>query len=149
VGSLEVFPNSRNVIPGRVKFSVDLRAPDDAQLQDMDAALRAACARIAAECQVQAEVEQVVYFPPQPFTPHLVQAVRAGAAELGYSSMDAVSGAGHDAVYVARVAPAAMIFVPCADGISHNEIEDAEPAHLEAGCNVLLHAMLAQAEIAA
>ncbi len=149
VGSLEVFPNSRNVIPGRVKFSVDLRAPDDAQLQDMDAALRAACARIAAECQVQAEVEQVVYFPPQPFTPHLVQAVRAGAAELGYSSMDAVSGAGHDAVYVARVAPAAMIFVPCADGISHNEIEDAEPAHLEAGCNVLLRAMLAQAEIAA
>ena len=149
VGSLEVFPNSRNVIPGRVKFSVDLRAPDDAQLQDMDAALRAACARIAAECQVQAEMEQVVYFPPQPFTPHLVQAVRAGAAELGYSSMDAVSGAGHDAVYVARVAPAAMIFVPCADGISHNEIEDAEPAHLEAGCNVLLRAMLAQAEIAA
>ena len=149
VGSLEVFPNSRNVIPGRVKLSVDLRAPDDAQLQGMDAALRAACERIAAERGVEISVEQVVYFPPQPFTPHLVEAVRANAADLGYGSMDVVSGAGHDAVYVARVAPAAMIFVPCADGISHNEIEDAEPAHLEAGCNVLLRAMLAAAEVAA
>ena len=149
VGSLEVHPNSRNVIPGRVKLSVDLRAPDDAQLLDMDAALRAACARIAAERGLAIDVEQVVYFPPQPFTPHLVEAVRANAADLSYSCMDVVSGAGHDAVYVARVAPAAMIFVPCADGISHNEIEDADPAHLEAGCNVLLRAMLASAGVVA
>ena len=149
VGSLEVHPNSRNVIPGRVKLSVDLRAPDDAQLLDMDAALRAACARIAAERGLAIDVGQVVYFPPQPFTPHLVEAVRANAADLGYSCMDVVSGAGHDAVYVARVAPAAMIFVPCADGISHNEIEDADPAHLEAGCNVLLRAMLASAGVVA
>ena len=149
VGSLEVHPNSRNVIPGRVKLSVDLRAPDDAQLLDMDAALRAACARIAAERGLAIDVEQVVYFPPQPFTPHLVEAVRANAADLGYSCMDVVSGAGHDAVYVARVAPAAMVFVPCADGISHNEIEDADPAHLEAGCNVLLRAMLASAGVVA
>ncbi|ROR49168.1 Zn-dependent hydrolase [Diaphorobacter sp. C33] len=149
VGSLEVHPNSRNVIPGRVKLSVDLRAPDDAQLLDMDAALRAACARIAAERGLVIDVEQVVYFPPQPFTPHLVEAVRANAADLGYSCMDVVSGAGHDAVYVARVAPAAMVFVPCADGISHNEIEDADPAHLEAGCNVLLRAMLASAGVVA
>lgn len=149
VGSLEVHPNSRNVIPGRVKLSVDLRAPDDAQLLDMDAALRAACARIAAERGLAIDVEQVVYFPPQPFTPHLVEAVRANAADLGYSCMDVVSGAGHDAVYVARVAPAAMVFVPCADGISHNEIEDADPAHLEAGCNVLLRAILASAGVVA
>ena len=149
VGSLEVHPNSRNVIPGRVKLSVDLRAPDDAQLLDMDAALRAACARIAAERGLAIDVGQVVYFPPQPFTPHLVEAVRANAADLGYSCMDVVSGAGHDAVYVARVAPAAMVFVPCADGISHNEIEDADPAHLEAGCNVLLRAMLASAGVVA
>ena len=147
VGSLEVFPNSRNVIPGGVKLSVDLRAPDDGQLLDMDAALRAACERIAAAHGVTVGVEQVVYFPPQHFTPHLVEAVRANAADLGYSAMDVVSGAGHDAVYLARVAPAAMIFVPCADGISHNEIEDAEPAHLEAGCNVLLRAMLAAAGV--
>jgi N-carbamoyl-L-amino-acid hydrolase len=149
VGSLEVFPNSRNVIPGRVKFSVDLRAPDDAQLMDMDVAIRAACARVAQQCGLQIGIEQVVYFPPQPFTPALVEAVRTNAADLGYSYMDCVSGAGHDAVYVARLAPAAMIFVPCAGGISHNEIEDAEPEHLEAGCNVLLRAMLASAGVAA
>ncbi|ODS90406.1 MAG: Zn-dependent hydrolase [Comamonas sp. SCN 65-56] len=146
VGTIEVFPNSRNVIPGRATLSVDLRAPDDAQLLDMDAAMRAACARIATERSLQVTVEQVVYFPPQPFTPQLVQAVRANADDLGYSSMDVVSGAGHDAVYLARVAPAAMIFVPCDNGISHNEIENADPTHLEAGCNVLLRAVLAAAE---
>ena len=149
VGTMELFPNSRNVIPGRASLSVDLRAPDDAQLLDMDAALRAACARIATERSLQITVEQVVYFPPQPFTPQLVQAVRANADDLGYSSMDVVSGAGHDAVYLARVAPAAMIFVPCDDGISHNEIENAAAEHLEAGCNVLLRAMLAAAEVVA
>ncbi|WP_280191681.1 Zn-dependent hydrolase [Delftia sp. PS-11] len=148
VGSLEVFPNSRNVIPGRVRFSVDLRAPGDEQLLEMDTALRAACERVAAERGLAIDVQQVVYFPPQPFTPHLVEAVRTHAAGLGYSAMDVVSGAGHDAVYVARMAPAAMIFVPCAGGVSHNEIEDAEPAHLEAGCNVLLRAMLAAAGVA-
>lgn len=149
VGTMELFPDSRNVIPGRASLSVDLRAPDDAQLLDMDAALRAACARIATERSLQITVEQVVYFPPQPFTPQLVQAVRANADDLGYSSMDVVSGAGHDAVYLARVAPAAMIFVPCDDGISHNEIENAAAEHLEAGCNVLLRAMLAAAEVVA
>ena len=148
VGTIEVFPNSRNVIPGRARFSVDLRAPDDAQLLDMDAAMRAACARIAGARGLQITVEQVVYFPPQPFMPQLTEAVRANAEDLGYSHMDVVSGAGHDAVYLARVAPAAMIFVPCADGISHNEGESAEPAHLEAGCNVLLRAMLAAAGVA-
>ena len=149
VGTMELFPNSRNVIPGRASLSVDLRAPDDAQLLDMDAALRAACARIATERSLQITVEQVVYFPPQPFTPQLVQAVRANADDLGYSSMDVVSGAGHDAVYLARVAPTTMIFVPCDDGISHNEIENAAAEHLEAGCNVLLRAMLAAAEVVA
>jgi N-carbamoyl-L-amino-acid hydrolase len=149
VGQLEVHPNSRNVIPGTVKMSVDLRAPDDTMLGSMDAALRQVCQDIAAAWRVDIGVEQVVYFPPQPFTPSLVQAVQRNAQDLGYSTMDVVSGAGHDAVYVARLAPAAMIFVPCADGISHNEIEDADPAHLEAGCNVLLRAMLDAAGVAA
>ncbi|MEG2045854.1 MAG: Zn-dependent hydrolase [Comamonas sp.] len=148
VGQLGVFPNSRNVIPGSVTMTVDLRAPDDAMLTSMDTALQAVCAEIRAQRHVEITVQQVVYFPPQPFTPHLVQAVRSGAQALGYSHMDVVSGAGHDAVYVARLAPTAMIFVPCADGISHNEIEDAEPAHLEAGCNVLLRAMLEVAGVA-
>jgi len=90
-----------------------------------------------------------VYFPPQPFAPALVEGVRSDAQALGYTAMDVVSGAGHDAVYLARLAPTAMVFVPCADGISHNEIEDAEPEHLEAGCNVLLQAMLRSAQVVA
>ena len=146
VGWVDVHPNSRNVIPGRVTLTVDLRAPDDAALTAMDSALRTACAEAGAKAGMRIDVEQVVYFAPQPFDPALVEAVRAGAAALGLSAMDVISGAGHDAVYLARVAPAAMIFVPCKDGISHNEIEDARPEHLEAGCNVLLHAMLNAAE---
>ncbi|OZI69551.1 Zn-dependent hydrolase [Bordetella genomosp. 2] len=143
VGWVENYPNSRNVIPGRVRLTVDMRAADDATLSAMDRALRDGCAAAAQGLDVQ--VEQVVYFPPQPFDPALVGAVRDGAAALGLSAMDVISGAGHDAVYMARVAPTAMIFVPCKDGISHNEIEDARPDHLEAGCNVLLHAMLRRA----
>ncbi|MNL09955.1 Hydantoin utilization protein C [compost metagenome] len=148
VGWMDVFPNSRNVIPGRVRLTVDLRAADDATLSAMDAALRAAVDAAANSRGVTAQIEQVVYFAPQPFAPALVESVREGARELSLSAMNVVSGAGHDAVYVARVAPAAMIFVPCKDGISHNEIEDARPDHLEAGCNVLLRAMLAQAGVA-
>lgn len=147
VGAMEVFPNSRNVIPGRVTMTVDLRAPDDAMLLAMDTALRQACASIAEGHQLTIDLDQVVYFPPQPFTPELVEGVRSAATALGYSSMDVISGAGHDAVYLARVAPTAMVFVPCAGGISHNEIEDAEPAHLEAGCNVLLQGMLSRAAL--
>lgn len=149
VGALEVYPNSRNVIPGKVRMSVDLRAGDDAMLLEMDADLRRTCTRIASESQLRIDVQQVVYFPPQPFTPDLVEGIRSGAQALGYSAMDVVSGAGHDAVYLARLAPTAMVFVPCADGISHNEIEDAQPDHLGAGCNVLLQAMLRSAGVAA
>lgn len=138
VGCADVHPNSRNVIPGRVALTVDLRAADDASLLAMDAALRAVCAN----APLPVDVKEVVYFAPQPFDAALVESVREGAGALGLSSMEVVSGAGHDAVYLARVAPAAMIFVPCKDGISHNEIEDARADHLEAGCNVLLHAML-------
>ncbi len=144
VGQLSVFPGSRNTIPGRVRFTVDFRHASDEGLARMDAALRAAAAALARP-GLEITIEQVVYFPPQPFDPALVDAVRQGAQRAGLSVMDVVSGAGHDAVYVARMAPAAMIFVPCKDGISHNEIEDAQPAHLSAGANVLLHAMLARA----
>ncbi|MFM0649331.1 Zn-dependent hydrolase [Paraburkholderia bryophila] len=146
VGWLDVHPNSRNVIPGRVTLTVDLRAADDTTLTAMDDALRAACAQADAKTGIAIDVEQVVYFPPQPFAAELVVAVKQGAERLGFSSMDVISGAGHDAVYLARVAPAAMIFVPCKDGISHNEIEDARADHLEAGCNVLLQAMLNAAQ---
>ena len=149
VGVLEVFPSSRNVIPGSVRMTVDLRAPDDAMLMQMDAELRTACERIGTASRTPIGVKQVVYFPPQPFAPALVEGVRSDAHALGYTAMDVVSGAGHDAVYLARLAPTAMVFVPCANGISHNEIEDAKPEHLEAGCNVLLQAMLRSAGVAA
>ncbi len=142
VGWLQVFPNSRNTIPGRVSFTVDFRHPSDTGLQHMDAALREAIAAVQAGGRVAVSLESVVYFPPAPFDATLVGQVRAAAARLGCSHRDIVSGAGHDAVYVARTAPAAMIFVPCKDGISHNEVEDAQPAHLAAGCQVLLEAML-------
>ncbi|RSE91157.1 Zn-dependent hydrolase [Achromobacter aegrifaciens] len=142
VGCIDSFPNSRNVIPGRVALTVDLRAADAATLDSMAAAVARVCEELAEPGRFQVDSKEVVYFPPQPFEPRLVQAIRDGAATLGLDSLDVISGAGHDAVYMARVAPTAMIFVPCKDGISHNEIEDAQPEHLEAGCNVLLHAML-------
>jgi N-carbamoyl-L-amino-acid hydrolase len=149
VGYMQITPNSRNVVPGEVRFSVDFRHPTDGGLKAMEQALRAACAEIGRECKVAVTAEEVVHFPPCQFDRECVAAVRAGAQALGLSNREIVSGAGHDAVYVARVAPTAMIFVPCKDGVSHNEIEDAKPEHLAAGCNVLLHSMLARAGVAA
>lgn len=146
VGCLTVHPDSRNVIPGRVTLSVDFRHPDDAGLLRMDAALRAAAqVECTADGGIEVGVEQVVYFPPAAFDPVLLDSIRTGAREIGIEPLDIVSGAGHDAVYAARIAPTAMIFIPCKDGISHNEIEDALPEHVTAGANVLLHAMLARA----
>jgi N-carbamoyl-L-amino-acid hydrolase len=145
VGSVDVYPNSRNVIPGRVRFTVDLRNADDLSLMQMDHAIRLACEKVAKASGTTIDIKQVVYFAPTLFAKALVDAVRAAATGRGYSSMDLASGAGHDAVYVAGRLPVAMIFVPCKDGISHNEIEDAKPEHLSAGCNVLLDAMLGAA----
>ncbi|MBU0725069.1 MAG: Zn-dependent hydrolase [Alphaproteobacteria bacterium] len=146
VGFLQVSPNSRNVIPGRVFFAVDFRHPDDAVLTKMDTELRDACILIAQEAGLEAQVSEFWYFPPTPFDEKCVAAVRDGTRLYGYEHMDIVSGAGHDAVYMAKVAPTGMIFVPCEDGISHNEVENADPKDLEAGCNVLLHAMLERAQ---
>ncbi len=147
VGMVQVFPNSRNVIPGQVKFSIDLRNVDNERLDRMDAEIRAFVRDTSERTGLPVSIEQVSYFPPCPFEEGCVEAVRKATGELGYSSMEVVSGAGHDAVYMARLAPAGMIFVPCKDGISHNEIEDAKPEHLEAGANVLLHAMLDRAGV--
>jgi N-carbamoyl-L-amino-acid hydrolase len=146
VGFVEVSPNSRNTIPGRVFFTVDFRHPQDAVLTAMDRDLRAACAAAAATQQLEVAVEEFWYFPPTPFHPDLVGRVREAAAAQGCPHQDIISGAGHDAVYLARVAPTAMIFVPCVGGISHNEIEDAKPEDLTAGCNVLLNAVLETAD---
>jgi len=146
VGMVQVFPNSRNVIPGEVKFSIDLRNVSSELLDTMHQEILAFVELTSNNSGMQISVERVSYYPPCPFHPDCVDAVRNATATLGYSTMDVVSGAGHDAIYTARLAPSGMIFVPCKDGISHNEIEDAKPEHLAAGCNVLLHAMLAKAQ---
>lgn len=145
VGMVQVHPNSRNVIPGQVKFSIDLRNASDALCEQMDADIREVARRISAKSGLPITIEQVSAYPAQVFHEECVQAVDRAATLLGYSRMPAVSGAGHDAVYMARLAPTGMIFIPCKDGISHNEIEDAKPEHITAGCNVLLHAMLERA----
>ncbi|MFN3986252.1 MAG: Zn-dependent hydrolase [Rhodocyclaceae bacterium] len=145
VGMVHVHPNSRNVIPGQVKFSVDMRNVSNALLDQMDTELRAYLARLATETGLAIEIEEVSHYPAVPFHAECVEAVRRATERLGYDHMPAVSGAGHDAIYVARLAPAGMIFIPCKDGISHNEIEDAKPEHITAGANVLLHAVLERA----
>lgn len=147
VGMVQVHPNSRNVIPGRVFVTVDFRHPDGAQLDSMDAALRKGLEEIAAGAGLRYQVEMVANFPPQPFEASCIQAVRNAIARLGYTSRDITSGAGHDAVYLARVCPTSMIFTPCVDGISHNEAENMTPEWASAGADVLLHAVLEKAEI--
>jgi beta-ureidopropionase / N-carbamoyl-L-amino-acid hydrolase len=148
VGFVQVSPNSRNTIPGRVFFTVDFRHPQDAALSAMDNELRAACDAAAKSQQLDVAVEEFWHFPPAPFDPKLVGAVGEAAAAQGYPHQDIISGAGHDAVYMARIAPTAMIFVPCVGGISHNEVEDAKPEDLTAGVNVLLNALLESADAA-
>ncbi|UUZ77114.1 Zn-dependent hydrolase [Polaromonas sp. P1(28)-13] len=148
VGVVQIHPGSRNVIPGRVRFTADLRHEDEATLDAMDLRWRQACVDAQEKFGVTVELKDVQYFKPTPFDPALVGMIRDGAAQAGLSHMDIVTGAGHDAVYIAAIAPTAMIFVPCKDGVSHNEIEDAKAEHLEAGCNVLLAAMLARSGVA-
>ena len=145
VGMMEVYPNSRNVIPGRVFLTVDLRHPDDEVLAHMDRKMRDGVAAIVEEVGLACEIEQISYCRPVRFADSCVQAVRNAAEECGYSRRDMVSGAGHDACYLAEVAPTSMIFIPCVDGISHNEIEHAKPEWITAGANILLHALLEKA----
>jgi len=142
VGHMQVKPNSRNVVPGEVRMTVDLRNARDATLSSMRKELETQARAIAQKRRVSIEVKEVVYFPPSEFAPELVERVRAAAKRLGFSHRDIVSGAAHDAVYLARVAPTAMVFVPCEGGISHNEIENARPEDLAAGCSVMLEAVL-------
>jgi N-carbamoyl-L-amino-acid hydrolase len=146
-GMIEAYPNSRNVIPGSVFLTVDLRHPEGDKLVSMDRALRAGIDEIAAATGLEVEVKVVADFPPRPFDPGCVDAVRRAARGLGLSAREIASGAGHDAVYMARVAPTAMVFTPCIGGISHNEAEDMKPEWATAGANVLLQAVLEKAEV--
>ena len=145
VGQLLVSPNSRNVIPGEVRFSVEFRHPDDAELDRLDAQFPREAGFLARDCGVKLELMQLFKIPAQPFDPACVDLVRQASARLGYPAREIVSGAGHDAVYVARHVPTAMIFTPCKDGLSHNEAESIEPEEAEAGCQVLFEAVLARA----
>ncbi|MGD0105460.1 MAG: Zn-dependent hydrolase [Rhodopila sp.] len=145
VGQLLVSPNSRNVVPGEVRFSVEFRHPRDAELEVLEGEFPAAAQAVADACGVQLELTTLFKVAAQPFDPACVELVRQGAARLGYSTREIVSGAGHDAVYVARHVPTAMIFTPCLDGLSHNEAESIEPEEAEAGCQVLFEAVVARA----
>ena len=142
VGMMAVSPNSRSVIPGSVFFTVDLRHPDHARLEALTGEAREAARKIAAAGKLEISFEEIWYSPPVRFADKCVGAVRRATEALGLASRPITSGAGHDAVYVSRVAPTGMIFIPCEDGISHNEIEAAAPADIAAGCDVLINAMV-------
>lgn len=146
VGELVMGPGSRNTIPGSVRFTVDIRHPDGEVLQAMALGARALVARHAEAHACAFAIEEVANAAPVAFDEGCIDAVRRAATDLGLPHREIVSGAGHDACYVARVAPAGMIFIPCRDGISHNEEESAEPADVEAGANVLLQAVLELAQ---
>jgi len=145
VGMLQVSPNSRNVIPGKVFLTIDFRHPDAEVLKSMGAEGKAECEKIAAEIGLELDFKEIWYSPPVKFADECVAAVAKAAEDLGFSNRAIISGAGHDAVYLSRVAPTGMIFVPCKDGISHNEIEDAKQDELAAGCDVLLRAIIERA----
>lgn len=145
VGFMQVLPNSRNVVPGEVRFSVEFRHPDSAEIERLAAQFPREAGFIARDCGIGLELKELFRFPAQPFDAGCVELVRQAAAKLGHPAREIVSGAGHDAVYVARSVPTAMIFTPCKDGLSHNEEESIEPEEAEAGCQVLFEAVLARA----
>jgi N-carbamoyl-L-amino-acid hydrolase len=147
VGMANIFPNSRNVVPGRVFFSVEFRHPDEAVLARQDVQLREVVERIAGQMGLQHNFKQIFQYAPIAFDSDCVEVVRASSEALGYSHRPMISGAGHDACYLNRVAPTAMIFVPCVDGLSHNEAEEIHPHWATAGADVLLQAMLAKAGV--
>ncbi|WP_025804510.1 Zn-dependent hydrolase [Pseudomonas chlororaphis] len=146
VGCLSLHPGSRNVIPGQVQMTLDLRHLHADQLQAMVDEVRQVIEDTCQQHGLGFELTATADFPPLDFDPACVAAVRQGAEQLGLSHMDIVSGAGHDAIFVAELGPAGMIFVPCEGGISHNEIENAAPQDLADGCAVLLRAMVNAAQ---
>ena len=148
-GHIDVYPNSRNVIPGKVVFTVDFRSPELEVIQDMEAQLRTQAQVICDAMEMEIEFEKVGGFDPVAFDEACVGAVRAAAERLGYSHMNLISGAGHDACWINRIAPTAMIMCPCVDGLSHNEAEEISPEWAASGTDVLLHAVLETAIIVA
>ncbi|SDJ93051.1 Zn-dependent hydrolase [Microbulbifer yueqingensis] len=147
-GDLRAEPGSRNTVPEKVVLALDLRHPEPEGLEHLHRALQRVAEEVQEATGSTIEIREEWHSPPVAFDPQCIDAVNSAVENLGYSHRKMVSGAGHDSVYVSRVAPVSMIFVPCAGGLSHNEAESAEPGHLEKGCNVLLQAMLDRAGIA-
>jgi len=146
-GHIEVFPNSRNVIPGKAVFTVDFRSPELSVIEDMEARLRTEAQAICDDMGLTVEFEKVGGFDPVTFDEGCVTAVRSAAERLGYSHRDIISGAGHDACWINRVAPTAMVMCPCVDGLSHNEAEEISKDWSKAGADVLFHAVVETAGI--
>ena len=134
IGHMEVYPNSRNIIAGRTVFTIDIRSPDKEVLDAMDARIRDGIATICEALDIGFEIEQVGHFDPVTFDEGCVKAIRDAAERLGYSHRNIVSGAGHDACWINRVAPTAMVMCPCVDGLSHNEAEEISKEWAAAGC---------------
>ena len=147
IGHIDVYPNSRNIIPGKVVFTVDFRHPNKEVIQDMEDRMRKGAADISEKIGLVMDIEKVGNFDPVEFDKDCVEKVRDAAKTLGYSHMNIVSGAGHDACWINRVAPTAMIMCPCVDGLSHNEAEEITKEWSTAGADVLFHAVVNTAEI--
>ncbi|ARP64845.1 Zn-dependent hydrolase [Mesorhizobium sp. WSM1497] len=147
VGHMEVYPNSRNIIAGRTVFTVDIRSPEKEVLDAMDGRIREGIDTICDALDIRYEIEQVGAFDPVTFDAGCVKAIRDAADRLGYSHRNIVSGAGHDACWINRVAPTAMVMCPCVDGLSHNEAEEITKEWASAGADVLFHAVVETAVI--
>jgi N-carbamoyl-L-amino-acid hydrolase len=145
VGTIETFPGSPNTVPGKLRFTLDVRHPDSTQYASLRAEIERVVRGALANQGLEGDIRCVWHAPGVVFDSLCVEAVRRATGRLGYAAMDMVSGAGHDSCNVADVVPTAMIFVPCAGGLSHNEAEDALPSDIESWANVLLHAMLSLA----
>ena len=146
-GHINVYPNSRNVIPGKVVFTVDFRSPDKDVLYEMVEKMRKGARDICAGMGCEVGFEIAGGFDPVEFDEGRVNAIRSAAERLGYSHRDIISGAGHDACWINRVAPTAMVMCPCVDGLSHNEAEEITAEWATSGANVLFHAVVDTAKI--
>jgi len=146
VGQLQIARSSRNTIPGHVAFTLDLRHHEDAAIADMEASARALIDQIATKRGLQVQINRHWLSPATPFDPACIDAVRKAIEGLGYPYQPIVSGAGHDAIHLARHCPTTMVFIPCVGGLSHNEAEDALPNDVTMGCDVLLNAVLNRAD---
>jgi len=147
VGHCDVYPNSRNIIPGKVVFTIDFRSPSFETQEDMEKSLREGATTICKDLDLEIEIEKVGHFDPVTFDEDCVSTIRRAADRLGYSHRNIISGAGHDACWINKIAPAAMVMCPCVDGLSHNEAEEISQDWAVAGSNVLFHAVLETAEI--